>query len=144
VIDQARQIGISWERMADPRPRLTLEIFTPSGHEQIFYLGPHAPRLTPKEIDLLHKLWLEATDRLPDEEMHHHDIVHFALTEFQRIIGEGQGDDAIQRLREHLEEIKCRRHPAPDVDSPIEASTPTSAADSPEPLDLNIDPHRPQ
>ena len=27
--------------------------------EQIFYLGPHAPRLTPKEIDLLHKIWLK-------------------------------------------------------------------------------------
>jgi hypothetical protein len=140
VIDQARQIGISWERMADPRPQFTLEIFTPSGQEQIFYLGPHAPRLTPKEIDLLHKLWLEATDRLPDEEMHHHDIVHFALTEFERMIAEGQGDGAIQRLREHLEEIKCRRHAAPDVDGPIEASTP----DSQEEFRLRLDPGSPR
>ena len=41
----------------------TLELFTPSGQEQIFYLGPHAPRLTPKEIDLLHKLWLESSEQ---------------------------------------------------------------------------------
>src|ERR1700676_1297396 len=51
VTEQAREIGISWEKMPEPRPRVTLEIFTPSGQEQIFYLGPHAPRLTPKEID---------------------------------------------------------------------------------------------
>src|SRR5208282_592573 len=55
VTEQAREIGLSWERMPEPRPRVTLEIFTPSGQEQIFYLGPHAPRLTPKEIDLLHR-----------------------------------------------------------------------------------------
>ena len=29
--DQAREIGLSWERMPEPRPRVTLEIFTPSG-----------------------------------------------------------------------------------------------------------------
>src|ERR1700724_2675535 len=81
VTEQAREIGISWERMTEPRPRVTLEIFTPSGQEQIFYLGPHAPRLTPKEIDLLHKVWLELSDKLPGREVHHHDIVHFALDE---------------------------------------------------------------
>ena len=32
--------------------------------EQIFYLGPHAPRLTPKEIDLLHQIWLKLSDKL--------------------------------------------------------------------------------
>ena len=67
VTEQAREIGLAWERMPEPRPRVTLEIFTPSGQEQIFYLGPHAPRLTPKEIDLLHKIWLELGDKLPGE-----------------------------------------------------------------------------
>ena len=64
IVDQAREIGIAWENMQEPRPRLTLEIFTPGGAEQIFYLGPHMPRLTPKEIDLLHKVWLDLSDRL--------------------------------------------------------------------------------
>ena len=123
VNDQARQIGVAWERMPEPRPRLTLEVFAPTGQEQIFYLGPHAPRLTPKEIDLLHKLWLDTTDRLPDEEIHHHDIVHFALTEFERVIAEGQGEDAIARLHQHLEEIKWRRHAAPDVENAMKATT---------------------
>ncbi len=109
VMEQAREIGLAWERMAEPRPRVTLEIFTPSGQEQIFYLGPHAPRLTPKEIDLLHKLWLELSDKLPGEEVHHHDIVHFALAEVEREIAQGQGDAVLERMREHLHEIATRR-----------------------------------
>ena len=111
VTEQAREIGISWEKMPEPRPSVTLEIFTPSGQEQIFYLGPHAPRLTPKEIDLLHKLWLELSARLPNKEVHHHDIVHFALAELDREIanGHGQGEDVLKRLRDHLQEIQDRR-----------------------------------
>jgi amino acid transporter len=109
VMEQAREIGIAWERMPEPRPRVSLEILTPSGHEQIFYLGPHAPRLTPKEIDVLHKVWLDLSDHLPDEEIHHHDIIHFALDEVSREIAEGQGNEVFGRLREHIREIRSRR-----------------------------------
>jgi amino acid transporter len=113
VTEQAREIGLAWERMPEPRPSVTLEIFTPSGQEQIFYLGPHAPRLTPKEIDLLHKLWLDLSDKLPGEEVHHHDIVHFALAEVEREIAQGQGDAVLERLRDHLHEISTRRQNPP-------------------------------
>jgi amino acid transporter len=109
VTEQAREIGLAWERMSEPRPRVTLEIFTPSGQEQIFYLGPHAPRLTPKEIDLLHKIWLELSANLPGEEVHHHDIIHFALAEVEREIAQGQGDAVLERLRDHLHDISTRR-----------------------------------
>ena len=109
VTEQAREIGLAWERMPEPRPRLALEIFTPVGQEYIFYLGPHAPRLTPKEIDVLHKMWLKFSEKLPGEELHHHDIIHFALTELEREIAEGQGDEVLERLRGHLREIQARR-----------------------------------
>jgi amino acid transporter/nucleotide-binding universal stress UspA family protein len=109
VQEQAREIGVSWERMPEPRPRVTLELLTASGQEQVFYLGPHAPRLTPKEVDLLHRIWLDMSDHLPGAEIHHHDIVHFALTEVEREIAQGQGNDVLERLREHLQEIETRR-----------------------------------
>ena len=60
VADEARMAGLAWEALPEPRPQLTLEIYAPSGQEKVFYLGPHAPRLTVKEIDLLHGIWLEA------------------------------------------------------------------------------------
>jgi amino acid transporter len=109
VDDQARVIGTAWERMPEPRPRVTLEIVTPAGGENIFYLGPHAPRLTPKEIDLLHHVWLEFADRLPGEELHHHDIVHFALNEVEREIEKDGPSDVLSRLRDHLNEIQTKR-----------------------------------
>jgi hypothetical protein len=102
VTEQAREIGAAWEQMSKPRPRVSLEIFTPSEQEQIFYLGPHAPRLTPKEIDFLHRVWLELSDKMSGEEAHHHDIVHFALQEVEREIGQGQGDAVLERWRDHL------------------------------------------
>jgi len=112
MTEQAREIGIAWERMPEPRPRVTLELFTPSGQEQVFYLGPHAPRLTPKEIDLLHRVWLDLSDRLPGKELHHHDIVHFALSEVEREMTDGQDSEVLKRLREHLDEIVSRRVPS--------------------------------
>src|ERR1700690_2511481 len=109
VTEQAREIGIAWERLHSPRPQVNLEIFTPSGQEQVFYLGPHAPRLTPKEIDLLHKIWLQLSCRLPGKEIHHHDIVHFALDEVERELENGQEPEVLERLRDHLREIRDRR-----------------------------------
>jgi amino acid transporter len=109
ITEQARQIGDAWERMPEPRPRLTLEIFMPSGQEQIFYLGPHSPRLTTKEIDLLHKVWLEISCRLEGQEIHHHDIIHFALAEIDEQIAAGNGDEILKRMRKHLGEIQNRR-----------------------------------
>ena len=81
--EEARVAGLAWERLAHPKPQLTLVIYSPGGSEHIFYLGPHAPRLTPKEIDLLHSIWLELSNDVAPEEIHHHDVVHFALDELR-------------------------------------------------------------
>src|SRR5438874_12776720 len=59
VAEEARVAGLAWEHLSDPKPELTLIIYSPTGQEQVFYLGPHAPHLTPKEVDLLHSIWLE-------------------------------------------------------------------------------------
>ncbi len=58
---------------------------------------------------MLHKVWLEFSDRLPGKEIHHHDIVHFALTEVEREMADGSTDEVLNRLREHLREIENRR-----------------------------------
>ncbi len=111
VTEEARRAGLAWERLPDPKPQLSLEIYNPAGVENIFYLGPHAPRLTPKEIEELHKLWLKFSNDLTDQELHHHDIVHFALNEIEHEIAEGKEREVLERLRRHLEDIKSRRVP---------------------------------
>jgi hypothetical protein len=111
VTEEARRAGLAWERLADPKPHLSLEIFTPAGQEDIFYLGPHAPHLTPLEIDLLHQIWLRFSNELGQEELHHHDIIHFALREIELEIAQGKEPEVLKRLRQHLDEIKNRRVP---------------------------------
>ena len=110
VPDEARIAGLAWEALPEPRPQLTLEIHTPGGQEHIFYLGPHAPRLTSKEIDLLHGLWLEFSNEVAPEELHHHDVVHIALEELRKNIANGRREEIISALREHLVEIRNRRN----------------------------------
>ncbi|MGH9377534.1 MAG: hypothetical protein ACRD1I_01920, partial [Terriglobia bacterium] len=113
AIEEARLAGEAWERLVDPKPQLALEIFSPTAEEFISYLGPHAPHLTPKEIDLLHRIWLRFSAELAPEELHHHDIIHFALNELLEELKEGKHDEVVERLRRHLEEIKARRAPRP-------------------------------
>ncbi|HEX2712139.1 MAG TPA: APC family permease [Candidatus Acidoferrales bacterium] len=109
--EQARQIGLAWERLPDPRPQFGLEIFAPGGQKEFFLLGPHAPHLTANEVKLIHQLWLRFSDQLAPEELHHHDIVHFALNEVVQELDEGKESELLQRLRQHLEENKARRAP---------------------------------
>ena len=111
VTEEAYIAGLAWERLSDPKPQLTLEIYFPSGQEHIFYLGPHAPHLTPKEIDLLHSLWLQISTEVAPEEIHHHDVVHFALEELREDLSNSQREEVLHRLRHHLQEIKDRRTP---------------------------------
>ena len=109
--EEARLAGNAWERLPAPKPQLTLEIFSPSGDEHVSYLGPHAPHLTPKEIDLLHSIWLEYSNEVAPEELHHHDVVHFALDELRREARNGRQEEILNRLRQHLRDIRERRFP---------------------------------
>src|SRR5712692_1819908 len=109
LTEEARIAGLAWERLSEPKPQLTLAVYTPTGQEQVFYLGPHAPHLTPKEVDLLHGIWLELSNDVAPEEIHHHDVVHFALEELRKELSDSQRQDVVDRLRHHLREIKDRR-----------------------------------
>jgi amino acid transporter len=112
IEDEARIAGLAWEALPEPRPNLTLEIYSPDGQEKVFYLGPHAPRLTTKEIDLLHGLWLELCNGVAPLEIHHHDVVHIALDELRRSMDTGRREEIIESLREHLTKIRNRRPPS--------------------------------
>src|SRR6516225_3101453 len=112
VVEDARLAGLAWERLPDPKPQLALQFFFPTGQDEVFYLGPHAPHLTPKEIDLLHGIWLEFSNEVAPEEIHHHDVVHFALEELQHELSNSSREEVLTRLREHLRSIKNRRTPA--------------------------------
>src|SRR5437667_6295452 len=112
VVEDARLAGLAWERLPDPKPQVAVQFYFPSGQDEIFYLGPHAPHLTPKEIDLLHGIWLELSSEVAPAEIHHHDVVHFALEELQNEMTDRERQGVLRRLKQHLEQIKNRRAPA--------------------------------
>ena len=111
VAEEARQAGLAWERLPDPKPQLTLVVYFPGGQEHVFYLGPHAPHLTRKEIDLLHGIWLQLSNDVAPAELHHHDVIHFALDELKGELNYADREQVIARLRQHLNDISSRRAP---------------------------------
>jgi amino acid transporter len=110
--EQARQIGDAWEKLGDIKPQFNLEIHLPNGDKIYKVLGPHAPNLTANEVNLLHRLWLRFSDVLAPQELHHHDVVHFALEEVKKEIEEGQEDVVVKRLRAHLEGNQSKKTPS--------------------------------
>jgi amino acid transporter len=109
VAEQARRIGLAWEALPDPRPRFNLEIYAPGGQHELFLLGPHAPHLTANELNLVHRLWLRLSDTVSPQELHHHDIVHFALDRVERDLAEGKEQDISEQLKEHLQQNRTRK-----------------------------------
>ena len=101
--EQARHIGDAWEKLGDPKPQFNLEIHLPNGDKVYKVLGPHAPNLTASEVNLIHRLWLRLNENVASLELHHHDVVHFALEELQKEMDDGQEEEVVNRLRAHVE-----------------------------------------
>ena len=92
----------AWERLPQPKPRLNVEIISKNSERLFYYLGPHSPRLSEKQIELLHRLWLRFGEALGAVELHHQDIVHFALLALERGVEGDQKEQMLRDLKKHL------------------------------------------
>src|ERR1700678_887966 len=78
--EQAYHVGQAWEALPEPKRQFTFYIVKPDGTSLSFHIGPHAPPIGPHEVQLLHRLWLNLR-RAPDmQDLHHSDILTYALT----------------------------------------------------------------
>jgi len=109
--EQARHIGDAWEKLPDPKPQFNLEIHLANGDKTYKVLGPHAPNLTGNEVNLLHRLWLRFSEAAAPLELHHHDVVHFALEEVMKELDDGQEEALMARLKAHLEANAKKKPP---------------------------------
>src|SRR6202140_506015 len=100
--EQAKLTGDAWERMSEPRPRLTLEVCAPDGTVREYAIGPHNPRLRPQDVELMHKLWLDITTDPKYAGAHHYHIVALALEELQRELSTEQRAQLLQKLQEEM------------------------------------------
>jgi hypothetical protein len=78
--DQAFHIGQAWEALPDPKRQLNFYVINPSGESKVYYLGPHAPSLRPDDVQLVHRLWLNLRRDPSIQDLHHSDIITYALT----------------------------------------------------------------
>jgi hypothetical protein len=78
--EQAFHLGQAWEALPEPKRQFNFYVIDPSGQAKVFYIGPHAPALSPDDVQLVHRLWLNMRrdPSLPD--LHHSDIITYALT----------------------------------------------------------------
>ncbi len=105
----ARRIGLAWERLPEPRHPFSLEVISPDRPAVYVNLGPHPPRLWPEDLDRLHELWLQLTEREAfGSKLHHRDVVGMALRRLARDLEGEQRPRVVEELKREL------RTPDPD------------------------------
>ncbi len=123
--DQARLLGQSWERVENSdKLRTQLITYKLSGETQTYVLGPHSPTLTPDDLDLIHKLWLEAASEI-GVDVHHRDVVRVALEKLGRDLEGDSRRDAMDRIRRQARrpaatDSEVGRSPTPPAKKPAD------------------------
>jgi amino acid transporter len=98
VEDQAYHMGQAWEALPEPKRQFNFYVVDAQGNTKVFYIGPHAPNLSPDDVQLVHRLWLNMRRDPAMQELHHSDIITYALT---RLAGQyaREKQDIIRELR---------------------------------------------
>ncbi len=78
--DQAFHMGQAWEALPEPKRQFNFSVISPDGQVKVFYIGPHAPSLSPDDVQLVHRLWLNMRRDPSASDLHHSDIITYALT----------------------------------------------------------------
>ncbi len=78
--DQAFHLGQAWEALPEPKRQFNFYIVDSSGQSKVFYIGPHTPNLSPDDVQLVHRLWLNMRRDPSVSDLHHSDIITYALT----------------------------------------------------------------
>ena len=78
--DQAFYLGQAWEALPEPKRQFNFYVISHTGETKAFYIGPHAPALSPDDVQLVHRLWLNMRRDPSMQDLHHSDIITYALT----------------------------------------------------------------
>jgi amino acid transporter len=78
--EQAFHLGQAWEALPEPKRQFNFYVVDPNGEAKVYYIGPHAPKLSPDDVQLVHRLWVNMRRDPSMQELHHSDIITYALT----------------------------------------------------------------
>ncbi len=106
--EQAYHVGQAWEALPEPKRQFTFYVVPPTGEAESFHIGPHAPAIPASDVQLVHRLWLNLR-RDPDmEDLHHSDIVTYALNRLAKEYATNQ-TETVQQLHVSIEQQSQRR-----------------------------------
>src|ERR1700761_6203116 len=106
--EQAYHVGQAWEALPEPKRQFTFYVVPPTGEAESFHIGPHAPTIPASDVQLVHRLWLNLR-RDPDmQDLHHSDIVSFALTRLAASYATDRTNTS-QQLRTAIDDNSQRR-----------------------------------
>jgi magnesium transporter len=98
--EQARLLGEAWERAAKPDSLdVRLVVHHRTGRTDTYHMGAHPPSLTPGDLDLIHRIWLDVTKAIGPH-VHHHDVVRGALTLMEQQLNGPERDEALAIVRQ--------------------------------------------
>jgi hypothetical protein len=99
----ARNIGLAWEALPEPRHSFSLEVISPDRPSTYVNLGPHPPRLWPEDVDLLHEIWLKLSQSESlGSRLHHRDIVGVALRRLHKDLSGEPREGVIEAVQKEL------------------------------------------
>jgi amino acid transporter len=78
--EQSFHLGQAWDALPQPKRQFNYYVIGESGETKVFYIGPHAPALSPDDVQLVHRLWVNMRRDPSMQELHHGDIITYALT----------------------------------------------------------------
>jgi amino acid transporter len=114
--EQAFRMGQAWEALPEPKRQFNFYVIDDKGTAKVFYIGPHAPKLTPDDVQLVHRLWLNMRRDPTVTGLHHSDIITYALT---RLAGQYARDkqEILRELRNYraAEADGTRKLTSPDL-----------------------------
>jgi amino acid transporter len=114
--EQAFHLGQAWESLPEPKRQFNFYVISPNGEAKFFYIGPHAPALSPDDVQLVHRLWLNMRRDPTVSDLHHSDIITYALT---RLAGQyaREKDEILRDLRNRCGDSVGLRTSGPETPS---------------------------
>lgn len=96
--EQAFRLGSAWEATPEPKRQFVMYVVHPDLHADTFRIGPHTPTMKPEDVQLVHRLWLDVTQRPGLGDIHHSDIITAALKRFEGEYAGKRKDDILQEF----------------------------------------------
>jgi hypothetical protein len=120
--DQAFHLGQAWEALPQPKRQFNFYVIGHDGETKVYFIGPHAPALSPDDVQLVHRLWVNMRRDPSMQNLHHSDIINYALTHLA-----GQYAREKQEILRDLRNYRAAETPAsvrlgsPDITGPSSA-----------------------